>query len=184
MSRIWIRKGPRREVSYISSTFILSTTIAGSGQHPIDICQWIVLRVSLRYTDVYRLPIQFLLNGRPESQPIVVSMPVFCVRRWLNTTPNTDRTHDSSAPASTAITGRLTNVASMLIQRVWQLPNNNPAFCIHRLLRGNCYMGDNLSPVARKTTTQIHWPNCEIWLGHRLRRWANIIPTTPFKLWL
>ena len=23
----------------------------------------------------------------------------------------------------------------------------------------------------------IHWPNCEIMLGHRLRRWANIIPT-------
>ena len=23
----------------------------------------------------------------------------------------------------------------------------------------------------------IHWPNCEIMLGHRLRRWASIIPT-------
>ena len=34
-----------------------------------------------------------------------------------------------------------------------------------------------LSPVVRKATTQLHWPNCEIMLGNRLRRWANIIPT-------
>ena len=33
------------------------------------------------------------------------------------------------------------------------------------------------SLVVRKATTQIHWPNCEIILGHRLRRWANFIPT-------
>ena len=35
------------------------------------------------------------------------------------------------------------------------------------------------SPVARKATTQIHWPNCEIMLDHRLRRWENI--TQPKK---
>ena len=23
----------------------------------------------------------------------------------------------------------------------------------------------------------IHWPNADVMLGHRLRRWANIIPT-------
>ena len=33
------------------------------------------------------------------------------------------------------------------------------------------------SPVARKDTTQIHWPSCEIMLGHRLLRWANNLPT-------
>ena len=30
---------------------------------------------------------QFLFNGGPESQPIAGSMPVNCVRRWLNTNP-------------------------------------------------------------------------------------------------
>ena len=90
---------------------------------------------------------------------------------------NTDRTPDSSTPPSTAITERLTNVASMLSQRVRRWPNNNPAFCIHRLLCGNCYRGDNLFPLARKATTQIQSPNCEIMLGHRLRRWASIMPT-------
>ena len=30
---------------------------------------------------------QFLFNGGTESQPIAGSMPVNCVRRWLNTTP-------------------------------------------------------------------------------------------------
>ena len=142
----------------------------------LDTCQWIVLRVSLRYT-----------RCRP-THPISVQwwarVAAYC---WFNagqlcTTlalhhSNTDWTHDPSAPASTAMTGRLTNVASMLIQRVWRWPNNNTAFCIHRLLRSNCYIGGTISsPVVRKATTQIHWPNCEIILGHSLRRWANIIP--------
>ena len=90
---------------------------------------------------------------------------------------NTDRTHDSSSPASTATTGRLSNVASMLIQRVWQWPSNNPASCIHRLLCGNCYGWQfPLSGYYPDTLAEL-WNN----VGRRLRRWANIIPTKTFE---
>ena len=37
-------------------------------------------------------------------------------------------------------------------------------------------------PKGEYSKNTIHWPNCEIMLGHRLRPWANIIPTKPFKL--
>ena len=83
--------------------------------------------------------------------------------------PNTDQMHDSSTPASTEITRRLTNVASMLIQRVWRWPNNNPAFCIHRLLRGNYYRGDNLIPSGQKG----HYPDTLAQL------WNNVGPPSP-----
>ena len=49
--------------------------MAGAGQHPFDTCQWIVLRVSLRYTRCIGLPTQFRLNVGPVSQPIAGSMP-------------------------------------------------------------------------------------------------------------
>ena len=130
-----------------------------------------MLRVSSRYTRCRPI--------HPISVPWWARVATHC---WLNagqlcTTlaqhhSNPDRAHDSSTPASTAITGQLTNDASMLIQRVWLWSNNNP-----RLLCSNCYRGDNFNPVAREATTQIHWPNCEIMFGHRLRRWANIITT-------
>ena len=29
----------------------------------------------------------------------------------------------------------------------------------------------------KRTDNKIHWPNADVMLGHRLRRWANIIPT-------
>ena len=32
-------------------------------------------------------------------------------------------------------------------------------------------------PVPEKPHYMIHWPNTDVMLGHRLRRWANIIPT-------
>ena len=47
-------------------------------------------------------------------------------QRYSNTSP----ARHTSTPASTATAGRLTNVASMLIQRVWRWLNNNPTFCI------------------------------------------------------
>ena len=65
------------------------------------------------------LPTKFRFNVGPASQPIAGSMPVNRVGRWLNQHySNTDPTHVSSTLASTATTGRLTNAASMLIQRV------------------------------------------------------------------
>ena len=74
---------------------------------------WIVLRVSLQYT-----------RCRPTHPLSVQWWARVAAHCWFNagqlctTLPqhysNIDRTHDSSTPASTAITGRLTNVASML----------------------------------------------------------------------
>ena len=108
-----------------------------------------MLRVSLRCT-----------RCRP-THPISVQWWVrVAAHCWFNDgqlcttlaqhTSNTDRTHNSSTPASTEITGRLTNVASMLFKRVWWWPNNNSAFCMHRLLCDNCYRGDNLIPSDHK----------------------------------
>ena len=121
-----------------------------------------MLRVSLRYTDV-GLPTQFL----------------FIAHCWFNTGQlcttlaqhhsNTNQTHNSSTPASTAITGRLTNGASMLIQRVWRWPNNNPACCIHWLLCGNCYRGDNFILELTLPSRQ----NEMKWIGLYRLNWAR-----------
>ena len=85
--------------------------------------------------------------------------------------------HDSSTPASTAMTGRLTNVVLMLIN----VSDDGTTTTLHSLYIGYfpaIAIGVTiLSPVVRKTTTQIHWPNCEIMLSHRLRCWANNVPT-------
>ena len=62
------------------------------------------------------------------------------------------------------VTGRLTNVASILIQRVWRWPSSNPALCIHRLLCGNCYRGDNFIPRGQKG----HYP------GILTQLWNNV----------
>ena len=124
-----------------------------------------MLRVSLRYT-----------RCRPTHTISVQWWARVAAHFWFNagqlcTTldqhqSNTDRTHDSSTPVSTAITGRLTNVASMLIQRVWRWPNNNTAFCIHMLLCGNCSRGDNLIPRGQKG----HYPDTLAQL------WNNVVP--------
>ena len=37
------------------------------------------------------------------------------------------------------------------------------------------------APKGHYQDNTIHWPNCEIMLGHRLQRWANIIPTKTLK---
>ena len=44
---------------------------------------------------------------------------------------------------------------------------------------GNCYAGNAFIACLKKghhPDNTIHWPNCEIMLGHRLRRWASSIP--------
>ena len=37
-------------------------------------------------------------------------------------------------------------------------------------------------PASETPDNTIHWPNADIMLDHRLRRWVNIIPAKPFKL--
>ena len=131
----------------ISSIFIHSTPIAGSGQHPLD--TWIVLHMSLRYT-----------RCRPFHPISVQWWARVAAHCWFNAGQlctklsqhhsNTDQTHDSSTPASTAINRQLTNVASMLIQRVWRWPNS-------LLLCRNCYRGDNLIPSVYFTCRLTSW---------------------------
>ena len=64
-----------------------------------------------------------------------------------------------------------------------------PGNCIRRWLNIETELGD--CPVFALTAIRVtldapkghypdntlHWPNCEIMLGQRLRRWANIIST-------
>ena len=164
MSKIKLRKDQGEKFKYISSTFIHSTTFAGSGQHP-SIRYLPVNCVSLRYTrcrPTHQISVQWWAR--------VAAHCLFNAGQLCTTLAqhhsNTDRTHDSSTPASTAIIGRLTNVASMLIQRVWRWPSNNPALCIHRLLCGNCYWGDNFIPRGQKG----HYPDTLAQL------WNNVKP--------
>ena len=36
-------------------------------------------------------------------------------------------------------------------------------------------------PAPETPDNTIHWPNADVILGHRLRRWVNIIPTKTFQ---
>ena len=76
---------------------------------------------------------------------------------------NTDRTHDSSTPVYSNhwTANRCCFNVDPTTFRVWRWPNNNPAFCIHRLLCGNCYRGDNFIPNSQKG----HYPDtlAQLW---------------------
>ena len=156
-------KDQGEKLKYISSTFINSISIAGSGQHLFDTCQW-MLGVSLVY-DAHNvgLPTQFLFNHGPESQPIVGSMTVNCVRRWLNPSPTlTERIILLHQRLQKSL-----DCPPMLLQCWSNVSDDGPTTTQHSVW----------VTISSQATTQIHWPNCEIMLGHRLRRWANIIPT-------
>ena len=74
-------------------------------------------------------------------------------------------------PASQPIAG------SMLVNHFQRWPNNEtelggcPVFTL-TAIRVRFY-----PPKGHYSDNTIHWPNCEIMLGHHLRRLANIIPT-------
>ena len=83
---------------------------------------------------------------------------------------------------ATAIAGHLTNVAPMLIQRVVMMAQQ-------QLTQHSVYVGyfaaiaigvTISSPWSKRPLYPIRWSYCEIMLGHRLRRWANIILTKTF----
>ena len=115
------------------------------------------------------------------THPILVQCwTIVAAHCWFNTDQssttlaqryfNTGSARHTSTPASTATAVRLTNVASMLT-----LPNSTATIAllvtfIARLKKD--HYPDNM----------IHWPNCEIMLGHRsLRCWANFIPNKTFQ---
>ena len=63
-----------------------------------------------------------------------------------------------------------TNAVSMLTHSLRRWPVIETALCDCTVFSDCCIM-----PETPDNT--IHWPNTDIMLGHRLRRWANIIPT-------
>ena len=88
---------------------------------------------------------------------------------WFNTSQsfttlaqrysNTGPARHTSTPASTTTTGRLTNVALMVIQRVFRWPNNTPIHSVYIYFAvQHCAIAMRVTlspPVFRKTTTQI-----------------------------
>ena len=46
-----------------------------------------------------------------------------------------------------------------------------------------CIMRVTLSiPAPETPDNTIHWPNADVMQDPRLQRWANVIPTKPFKV--
>ena len=144
---------------------IPSTTIAGAGQHLFNTC--------LQCTGGVGLPTKFQFDVGPASQPIAGSMLVNHLRCWPNTNPSpgllyTLRKHVASR-----------DVVSMLIHSLRRWPDIETAL-------GDCAVFSDCCIVMRVTLSipapetpdnTIHWTNTDVMLGHRLRRWANIIPT-------
>ena len=72
-------------------------------------------------------------------------------------------------PASQPIAG------SMPVNRIRRWPNIETELVLVLALTA-IQVRDTSSPKDHYPDNTIHWPNCEIMLGHRLRRCANIIP--------
>ena len=120
------------------------------------------------------LPTKFRLNVGPASQPIAGSMPVNLLRRWPNTNPSLGLLYRPTLRKHVAFTQCCFNVDPQSSPLAWHWNSIDVVTCFPKL---HCYAGDTFHPGARKTDHTIHWPNADVMLGHRLRRWANIIPT-------
>ena len=117
-------------------------------------------------------PTQFRLNVGPAWQPIAGSMPVnhlassTLIHHWVCCILCTNTWHSP-------------NAVSMLTHSLWRWPN------IETVLGGftvffwllHCYAVTLSIPMPEIPDNMMHWPNVDAMLGHRLRRWANIIPT-------
>ena len=150
--------------------FIHFITIAGAGQHSFDTWQWIVPRVSLRYT--HDVPTQFRFNLGPVSQPIASLMPTNNLRRWPSTTPRlgllyTQRQHGKQTRAIHPIhLGRWPSIETAL--------GDCPVFAWTAMRVTHCPSRPQWYHYPDYT---IYWPNADVILCHRLWRWANIIST-------
>ena len=152
--------------------------------------------MSLRYTlTMPTHPISVQCWARVAA--IAGSMPVNCVRRWLNITPTLtkrmillhQRLQQSlnfetlklypAAPPIWSIRLRTVNQCCFNVDptRLTIAQQQPTILYIHGLFCGNCYRGDNFIPRGQKGHYLDTLVQCEIMLGHRLRRWANIIPT-------
>ena len=70
------------------------------------------------------------------------------------------------------------NAVSLLIHSLRRWPGIETALGDCTVFFDCCIMRVTISiPAPETPENTIHWPNANVMLGHRLRRWANIIPT-------
>ena len=121
------------------------------------------------HTEDVGLPTKFRFNVGPVSQPIAGSMPVNRLQRLPN--PNSSLGLLYYLRNHVAFTQCCFNV-----DRFRRWPDIETAL-------GDCTVFADVMlmtlPISAPETPDntIHWPNGDVMLGHRLRRWANIIPT-------
>ena len=114
-------------------------------------------------TEDVGLPTKFRFNVGPALQPIAGSIPVNRLRRWPNA---------NLSPGLYAKLWHSTNAVSMLTHSLRRWPVIETAL-------GDCTVFSDCFniPAPETPDNTIHCPNADVMLGHRLQRWANIIPT-------
>ena len=144
--------------------------------------------VSLRwtsYTPSYtrcRPTHPILVKCGPASKPIAGSMPVNRLRRWPNTTPTLGLWNTlTQLPGEHVViftqccfnVGTTVFDAGPTLRQHWMI-----VLCLLELWPR--YADDAFLPRRQKghyPDNTIHLRNADVMLGHRLRHWANIIPT-------
>ena len=117
------------------------------------------------------LPTKFRFNVGPALQLIAGSMPVNRIQRWPNT---------NLSP------GMLYTLRKHVAFNRYCF-NVDPRSSTLEIAFGDCTVFSDFCiilvtfkiPAPETPHTTIHWRNADVMLGHRLRRWANIIPTKP-----
>ena len=170
----------------MSATFIPSTSIAGAGQHSSNTCHWIVLpRVSRCRPTSYTW-------CRPTYPIPVKCWAIVAAHCWFNadklsTTLAQHYSNTGSAVYLAAASQQTCAIHPIPFQfwpdvfdtgpptlkqnwmivpcLVW-LPHYNMRVTLSTSRRQKSHYPDNTLP----------WPNTDVMLGHRLWRWANIIP--------
>ena len=162
-----IRKGrtwPRRQVKiYLQRVFPPPPSPVLANIHSIS-------AYDVPRTEDVGPPAKFRFNVGPASQPIAGSMQVNRLRGWPNT----------NLSMCLLYTLQTRGIHLMLFQcwpKVFDADPNNIGWLYRVFWLLHCYAGEASSPVPETPDNTIHWPNADVMLGHRLWRWANIIPT-------
>ena len=126
-------------------------------------------------TELVGLPTKVWFNVGPALQPIAGSMPVNHLRRWPTLI------YHRVCCILCANTGHSTNV-----DQCWPIvfdagPSLKPSLGDCTVFSALCWWGFDIQAPEKPDNT-IHSPNADVMLCHRLRRWANIIPTKTLKL--
>ena len=95
------------------------------------------------------------------------------LRRWPNSKPS-----QCLICILYANTGHSTNALSMLTHSLRRRPVIETALGDCNVFSDSCIKQVTLYILAPETPENtMHWPNADVMLCHRLRRWANIITT-------